>query len=137
MDTAAVTCQITFDLEGKVERDNSFKARESEESGIYSSEAGSSLNSDWEFYENEVLDASVFSLPDYIQSSNLKAERPEAEFSTISGDASVPNGQGMPTQVLDLIVQLKLLLIFRFRSKRVNSYRVCIQRLDYSSSFWS
>ena len=81
-------------VQGKVEQDNSFRVRESEESGIYSSEASSSLNTDWEFYENEVLDASVFSLPDYIQSSNLKSERPDPEFSSISDAATVPNGQG-------------------------------------------
>ena len=98
MEMALICSDVVLEDQGKVEQDNSFRVRESEESGIYSSEAGNSTgnstDSEWEFFENEVLDASVFSLPDYIQSSNVKAERPEAEFSSISEVASVPNGQG-------------------------------------------
>lgn len=88
MDIVATVNQETQQVIEKVEQDDSFKVNE--ESGVFSN-GSNSISTDtnsWIFYENEVMDASVFSLPEYVQSSNIKAERPEADFSSISQEFS-------------------------------------------------
>ena len=97
MDIVATVEQEALQVIEKVEQDDSFKINEQEESGVFSngSEATSADSNSWVFFENEVMDASVFSLPDHVtQSSNIKTERPEAEFSSISQDLSLQNTQG-------------------------------------------
>ena len=97
MNIVATANQETQQVIEKVEQDNSFKVNANEESGVFSNESNSmtSDSSSWIFYENEVMDASVFSLPDFIQSSNIKTNRPEAEFSSISQELSLQAPQGM------------------------------------------
>ena len=90
---------VSARAEGKVEQDESFSgnARESEESGVYS-QGDSTGNNDsrdsgnWECFKDEVFDISIFSLPDYIQSSNLKGTRPCIDYSSIL--ESIHGGQG-------------------------------------------
>ena len=97
MDTVATVNQETLQVMVKVEQDDSFKVNSNEESGVFSNESNSIAldHSSWIFYENEVMDASVFSLPEFVQSSNIKTTRPEAEFSSISQELSLQAPQGM------------------------------------------
>ena len=97
MDFVATVNQETRQVMEKVEQDDSFKVNTNEESGVFSNESNSTSTdpSSWIFFENEVMDASVFSLPEYVQSSNIKTNRPEAEFSSISQELSLPAPQGM------------------------------------------
>ena len=91
MDIVATVNQETRQVIGKVEQDDSFKVNPNEESGVFSNGSNSiaSDTNSWIFYENEVMDISVFSLPEYVQSSNIKIERPEVEFSSISQEFSL------------------------------------------------
>ena len=97
MDIVATVIQENQQVIEKVEQDNSFKVNSNEESGVFSNGSDSivSNSSSWIFYENEVMDASVFSLPEFIQSSNIKTDRPEAEFSSISQELSIQAPQGI------------------------------------------
>ena len=97
MDFVATVIQEAQQGLEKVEQDDSFKMNSNEESGVFSNGSNSiaSNTSSWIFYENEVMDASVFSLPEFVQSSNIKLDRPEAEFSSISQEHSLQAPQGM------------------------------------------
>ena len=97
MDIVATVNQEIQQVIEKVEQDNSFKVNPNEESGVFSNDSNSIAidPSSWIFYENEVMDASVFSLPEFVQSSNIKIDRPEAEFSSISQELSLQAQQGM------------------------------------------
>ena len=96
MDFVATVIQEAQQGLEKVEQDDSFKMNSNEESGVFSNGSNSiaSNTSSWIFYENEVMDASVFSLPEFVQSSNIKLDRPEAEFSSISQEFSLQAPQG-------------------------------------------
>ena len=95
---ATINCELP-QVEDKIEQDESYagKAGDSEESGIYSHDnnSGSSYSRDsdnWVCFKDEVFDISVFSLPEYIQSSNLKGNRPSVDYSSIL--ESIQGGQG-------------------------------------------
>ena len=92
MEAIAVDTKLTIQLMEKVEQDGSYKASDSNESGL-GTDHGSSQNStqsSWVSHENEVLDASVFDPIERAQSSNVKKERPEVEYSSIL-DLTPPN----------------------------------------------
>ena len=79
----------------KLEQDNSFQVRD--ESGVFSEGTNNSTGGEkdnWEYFADEVVDASIFSLPDYFHSSNLEPMRPISDISSISQLSTFQNGQG-------------------------------------------
>ena len=95
---ATINCELP-QAESKLEQDESFvgKTEDSEESGVYSQDNNSSISysrgsDNWVCFKDEVFDISVFSLPEYIQSSNLKGNRPSVDYSSIL--ESIQGGQG-------------------------------------------
>ena len=79
----------------KLEQDNSFQVRD--ESGVFSEGTNNSAEvekDNWEYFADEVVDASIFSLPDLLHSSNLEPIRPISDISSISQLSSFQNGQG-------------------------------------------
>ena len=68
----------------KIEMDQSY--RKSDESGVFSNESSTnSLDSSWEFLQDEVADPKVFD-PPILQSSNLAIKRINYNISSIEGD---------------------------------------------------
>ena len=101
---AEIDCEL-HQVAGKVEQDESFanKSRDTEESGVFSQDNSSNKShsrgsNNWECYKDEVFDSSIFSLPEYVQSSNLNGVRPSAEFSSIL--ESINGGQGLSLRKL-------------------------------------
>ena len=92
MEAIAVDTKLTIQLMEKVEQDGSYKVSDSNESGLGTDHGSSqdSTQSSWVSHENEVLDASVFDPIERAQSSNVKKERPEVEYSSIL-DLTPPN----------------------------------------------
>ena len=96
METIAVDTKLTLQLLEKVEHDASYKASDSNESGL-GTDPGSSQNStqsSWVSHENEVMDASIFDPIERAQSSNVKKERPEVEYSSIMDLTPPSRSQG-------------------------------------------
>lgn len=68
----------------KMEMDRSY--RKSDESGVFSNDnSTSSMDSSWEFLQDEVADPKVFD-PPILQSSNLMVKRINYNISSIEGD---------------------------------------------------
>ena len=93
MEALAVDTKLTVQLMEKVEHDGSYKISDSNESGLGTDPGSSqdSTQSSWVSYENEVLDASIFDPIERAQSSNVKKERPDVEYSSIM-DLTPPSG---------------------------------------------
>ena len=94
MDTIATVDKNLVQVIEKLEHDNSFQGNE--ESGVFSegTNASGGDTENWEFYADEVVDASIFSLPEYFHSSNLDGMKPISDISSISQVSSMQNGQG-------------------------------------------
>ena len=70
----------------KIEMDRSFQqGNNSGESGVFSNNSATSIDSSWEHFEDEIVDPEVFD-PPILQSSNLCTKRVEYSLSTIEGD---------------------------------------------------
>ena len=95
MNTIASVEKNEIQVIEKLEHDNSFQGKD--ESGVFSEGTNASSSGEkenWEFYADEVVDASIFSLPEYFHSSNLEHIRPISDISSISQMSSFQNGQG-------------------------------------------
>ena len=95
MDFVATVENSELQVIEKLEQDNSFQGRD--ESGVFSEGTNNSTGGDkdnWEFFADEVVDASIFSLPEHFHSSNLEPIRLISDISSISQTSSFQNGQG-------------------------------------------
>ena len=102
MEMIATDVEMVAQLLEKVEQDGSYKIADSNESGLGTDHGSSkdSTQSSWISHENEVMDASVFDPIEHAQSSNVKKERPEVEYSSIM-DLTPPDGnQGELTSLI-------------------------------------
>ena len=84
METEKVIASQPIVNVAKMEMDRSY--RKSDESGVYSNDSSSnSMDSSWEFLQDEVADPKVFD-PPILQSSNLMVKRINYNISSIEGD---------------------------------------------------
>ena len=92
----ATDTKLTVQLLEKVEHDDSYKVSDSNESGLGTDQGSTqeSSQSSWVSHENEVLDASIFDPIERAQSSNVKKERPEVEYSSILDLTPASKSQG-------------------------------------------